>query len=63
MKINNLKMIMLFVKGITTTIGASLIISQKYPILTLIILGVGAGTVEVLTVLKESEQLKKQEDE
>lgn len=51
---SNLKIIMLFVKGITTTIGASLILTQKYPILTLIILGIGAGTVEVLGYINDN---------
>lgn len=57
MEKSKLKMIMLFVKGITTTIGASLILSQKYPVITLTVLGLGAGTVEVLNYMDKAKEI------
>jgi heme A synthase len=50
-KISTLKIIMLFVKGLTGVLGASMVLSQQNPILTVCVLAVGAGTVEVLNYI------------
>ncbi len=63
---DKLKLIGLTIEAFSGTIGASLILSQKYPITTVIILGLGAAANKVVSVIKEKEaksivaQIKKQ---
>lgn len=54
-KLNKLKIFVMFLKGLTASIGTALILDGKYPYITIIVLGVGAGTIEVINLLKESE--------
>lgn len=51
---NKLKTAMLFIKGVTASLGGALILSQKYPVLTICILGIAAGTIEVLNFIDKS---------
>lgn len=53
-KINKLKLIILFLKGLTGSIGAALILDGKHPYITILVIGIGAGTIEVINAMKET---------
>lgn len=52
---DKLKLIGLIIEAFSGTIGASLILSQKYPIITVVVLGLGAAANKVVSVIKEKE--------
>jgi hypothetical protein len=52
---DKLKLIGLSIEAFSGVIGASLIMSQKYPIITVIVLAVGAVANRVVSYMKEKE--------
>lgn len=52
-KYTSLKMIARFIKGVTASLGVALILQEKYPITTIIVLAIGAGTIELLNFIDE----------
>ena len=56
-KIEKLKLIGLCVKAITAVIGGSLILVEGHPYLSITILAIGAAANEVVSFIKEKENL------
>lgn len=52
---DKLKLIGLSIEAFSGVVGASLIMSQKYPILTIFVLGIGAASTKIVSYLKEKE--------
>ncbi len=61
-KPSKLKVLSYFVKGVTGVLGASLIMSKEYPILSVCVLSVGAGIDELLNYLNSSTKPKTDEN-
>lgn len=61
-KIEKFKLIGLCIKAVTGIIGGSLILEQNHPYVTLIVLAIGAVANEVVSFIKEKEDIKKQEN-
>lgn len=61
-KPSKLKVLSYFVKGVSGVLGASLIMSKQYPILTVCVLSVGAGINELLNYLNTPTTTKKEEN-
>lgn len=52
---DKLKLIGLSIEAFSGVVGASLIMSQKYPIITVIVLGIGAVANKIVSYMKEKE--------
>lgn len=58
-KSNKIKLIALCIKAVTGVLGASMILSQQKPYLTLFILSLGAVINEILNFINTEEQKEK----
>lgn len=57
-KLTKLKLAILFLKGLTGSVGAALILDGKHPYITILVIGIGAGTIEVINAMKENSDEK-----
>jgi hypothetical protein len=55
-KLTKLKLVVVFIKGFTASVGAALIIDGKHPYITLLVLGVGAGAIEMINLMQQSDE-------
>jgi len=53
----NSKLIALIIKGVTGVLGASLILQEGHPYLTLAVLSIGAGVNEYLLFIEKNDNL------
>ena len=61
-KPSKIKILSYFVKGVTGVLGASLIMSKEYPILSVCVLSLGAGIDELLIYLNSTTKSKKEQE-
>jgi len=57
-KYDKFKLIGLIIKAITGVIGGSLVLTEKHPYITLVVLAIGAGANEWVSFIKDKEAKK-----
>ncbi len=61
-RLSKIKLLSYFVKGVTGVLGASLIMSNKFPILSVCVLSFGAGINELLNYWNGVTESRKEEN-